>query len=240
VSRLILSTVHGEVAYRQIVLRDNGQVLRLPLTAPVNDLLGQLRSTSQGDETDIFRWVLHRYVPLFGRLGEAVERDVQETFLNAAKKATKGTIAAELAPHLERLRFAPDGSVAEIPDLAALAAWSLLEAVRRQPLELRSCPICKGRWLARPDESKYCQRVAPGQVDKDCRTLAKEKRLAGDTAYRAYRREYKRLSEASRRGAIDVPTWIAWRNENGPSKWAPFDEWKARRKRRARKGKANA
>jgi Zn-finger nucleic acid-binding protein len=145
------------------------------------------------------------------------------------RSATK--LSSELAPHLERLRFAPDGTVAEVPDLAALAAWSLLEAVRRQPLRLRSCPICRGRWLARPGESEYCQRLAPGQVTKDCRTLAKEKRLAGDTAYRAYRREYKRLSEASSRGAIDVRDLIAWRNENGPAKWAPFNEWKARRQR---------
>jgi Zn-finger nucleic acid-binding protein len=223
--------MRGEVAYRQLVLQDNGKTLRLPLTAPVNDLLGQLRPSAKAKpETDIFPWLSDRYKAL-GRLGDADRRDVQETFLRASRTATKGKLSSELAPHLERLRFAPDGTVAEVPDLAALAAWSLLEAVRRQPLRLRSCPICRGRWLARPGESKYCQRVAPGQVTKDCRTLAKEKRLAGDTAYRAYRREYKRLSEASSRGAIDVRDLIAWRNENGPAKWAPFNEWKARRQR---------
>jgi hypothetical protein len=228
--------MRGEVAYRQVILRDNGEALRLPLTAPVNDVLGQLRSTSKGDETDIFRWVLVRYTPLFGRLGDAGRRDVQEAFLRAARKATKGILGAELAPHLERIRFEADGSAVEIPDLAALAAWSLHEAVRRQALELRSCPICRGRWLARPGEPEYCQRVAPGQVSKDCRTLAKEKRLAGDTAYRAYRREYKRLSEAFSRRAISADELIGWRNENGPSKWLPFDQWKARR-RRAREEK---
>ncbi len=226
--------MQGEVAYRQIVLRDNGEVRRLPLTAPVNDVLGQLRSSAKKSEADYFPWLWDRY-QAFAGIGVAGAHEVQATFLNAAKKATKGTVAAELAPHLERLRFAPDGSLAEIPDLAALAAWSLLEAVRRQPLELRSCPNCRGRWLARPDEPEYCQRVAPGQESKDCRTLAKEKRLAGDTAYRAYRREYKRLSEAFSRRAIDPDDLFAWRRENGPSKWAPFDQWKARRRRRARK-----
>jgi hypothetical protein len=126
-------------------------VLRLPLTAPVNDLLGQLRSTAKKNEADYLPWLSVRY-KAFAGLGIASQRDVQETFLSAAKKATRGTVAAELAPHLERLRSAPDGSVVEIPDLAALAAWSLLEAVRRQPLDLRSCPICRGRWLARPGE----------------------------------------------------------------------------------------
>jgi Zn-finger nucleic acid-binding protein len=230
--------MRGEVAYRQLVLRDNGETLRLPLAAPVNDLIGQLRSSAKRSEADYLPWLSGRYAAFRG-LGEATEHDVQETFLRASRASTKGRVSSELAPHLERLRFAADGTVAEVPDFAALAAWSLLESVRRQPLELRSCPICRGRWLARPDEPKYCQRVAPGQVKKDCRTLAKEKRLAGDTAYRAYRREYKRLSEAFRRQAIDVRDLIAWRDENGPAKWVPFDEWKARRKR-ARKEKDHA
>jgi Zn-finger nucleic acid-binding protein len=219
--------MRAEVAYRQIVLRDNGEVLRLPLTAPMNDLLGQLRPSAQKNETDILPWLSVRYAALRG-LGEARGRDVQQTLLEASKAATKGKLSSELAPYLERVRFAPDGSV-DVSDLAALAAWSLLEAVRRQALELRTCPQCRGRWLARPDESKYCQRVAPGQVKMDCRTLAKEKRLAGDPAYRRYRREYKRLAEAQSRGAIDTKDLMRWREQNEPTDWLPFDDWKDQR-----------
>lgn len=223
--------MQGEVSYRQLVLRDNGETLRLPLTAPVNDLLGQLRPSAKRVETDYLPWITVRYQAFGDRcgvLGEARKRDVQQTFLKAAKEAARGYVSADVAPYLERLRFAPDGTVDDVPDFAALAAWSLLESVRRQPLELRTCPQCKGRWLARPDESQYCQRVAPGQVGKDCRTLNREKRLAGDSRYRAYRKEYKRLDEAFRRGAINVHELIAWRQQNGPAEWLPFDKWKAR------------
>jgi Zn-finger nucleic acid-binding protein len=181
-------------------------------------------SPRKPNQTDVHPWLFVRYAAFRG-LGEAGEHDVQETFLEASKSATRGKLSSELAPYLERVKFAPDGTV-NVSDLAALAAWSLLGSVRRQPLELRRCPQCRGQWLARPDESKYCQRIAPGQIRMDCRTLAKEKRLAGDPAYRRYRREYKRLAEAQSRGAIDAKDLMRWREQNGPADWLPFDEWK--------------
>jgi Zn-finger nucleic acid-binding protein len=231
--------MQGEVTYRQLVLYDNGETLRLPLTAPVNDLLGQLRPSARRSLGYLtYLSVKYQALALAARtLGDALEPDVQQTFLRAAKQATEGRVSAELAPYLERLQFAPDGTVDDVPDLSALAAWSLLEAVRRQPLELRTCPLCKGRWLARPDESKYCQRVAPGQVHKDCRTIDREKRVAGDSQYRAYRREYKRLAEAFSRGAIDARELVAWREQNSPKKWTTFDKWTARRKRAGKESK---
>jgi hypothetical protein len=211
----------GKVTYRQLVLSDNGEVLRLPLTAPVNDLLGLLR----GDETYL-AWVLVRYSAFGKPLGEGSRPEGRQAFLKAAKAATTGHVSRDIATQTERVRFAPDGT-ADVPDFTALAAWSLLEAVRRQPLKLRTCAQCKRQWLARPDESLYCQRVAPGQVRMDCRTFAKERRLAGDNAYRRYRREYKRLSEAQRRGSIEIRELVNWREQNGPADWLPFDEWKA-------------
>jgi Zn-finger nucleic acid-binding protein len=220
--------MQGRIAYRQLVLRDNGERLRLPITAPINDLVGQLRSSAH---EGYLPYLFDRYKAFGGQrgfLGDARERNVQEEFLTAAKSAVKGEVSTLIAPHLERLRFASDGSV-DVPDFAALAAWSLLEAVRRQELKLFTCPICKGKWLGAPDGPKYCQRVAPGQVSKDCRTLAYEKRLAGDKEYRRYRREYKRLTEAFRRGSLDVKDLIAWRDENGPASFTPFDEWNANR-----------
>jgi hypothetical protein len=215
--------MQGEVAYRQLVLRDNGETLRLPLAAPVNDLIGQLRPSTDG----YVAYLVDRYQPLAGPGSRPFWSDAAEgaAFLDAAQDATKGKLSSSIAPHLERLRFTDDGSVA-VPDLAALAAWSLLESVRRQRLKLFTCLNCKGKWLGTPGGSRYCQRLAPGQVSKDCRTLAYEKRVAGDKQYGRYRREYKRLTEAQRRGTLDATELMRWRDENSPASWLPFDEWK--------------
>jgi Zn-finger nucleic acid-binding protein len=104
-----------------------------------------------------------------------------------------------------------------------------MEGLRRQSLKLVTCPMCKGKWLGSPSGSRYCQRIAPDQ-SRDCRTLAKEKRQAGDRVYAAYRREYKRIQEAHRRGKVDTLDLLAWRKENGPASWAPFQSWAATRK----------
>jgi hypothetical protein len=213
----------GEVAYRQLVLRKGGEEkLRVPLAAPVNDMLGQIRPRGLPA-----LYLSERYSGVV--VGRAYgDRSVAQAFLAAARAATKGHVSGEIASHLERLRFAPDGGVADVPDFAALAAWSLLEAVRRQPLKLYTCPTCKGKWLGTADEaSKYCQRTAPDQTTKDCRTLAYERRVAGDAAYNAYRREYRRITEAQRRRSLDVLKMVQWRAANGPTSWLPFDEWKA-------------
>jgi hypothetical protein len=216
--------MHGEVAYRQLVLSEKGKERsRLPLTAPVNDLLGQLRPDPLSAV-----YLAERY-PEF--VPTSQPRAVLLAFETAARDAVKGRVSAAVAPHLERLRLAPDGTVRDVPDFAALAAWSLLESVRRQPLKLFTCPTCKGKWLGLPDGSKYCQRLAPGQVSKDCRTLDYERRLAGDSAYRGYRREYKRLSEAQRRGSLDMLELVRWRDQNGPANWLPFDQWKVQQQK---------
>jgi Zn-finger nucleic acid-binding protein len=216
--------MQGEVAYRQLVLRNNGEELRLPLTAPINDLLGQLRPSQDG----YLSYLVERYSSFshdFYGLGAD-----RTAFLEAAKSSAKGKLSAAVAPHLERVRFTPDGRV-DVPDFSALAAWSLLESVRRQSLKLIRCPNCKGQWLGAPEGSRYCQRVAPGQGSKDCRTLAYEKRVAGDKEYGRYRREYKRLTELQRRGTgtLDVVELMNWRHENSPANWLPLDEWRAKR-----------
>lgn len=111
-------------------------------------------------------------------------------FRDAAERATKGQVSAGIAPYIERLTFASDGGV-DVPDFVALCAWSLLEAVRRQPLKLFTCPTCKSPWLGAPTESKFCQRLAPDHPCKTCRELDYEHGLAGRPGYAAYRREYQ-------------------------------------------------
>jgi hypothetical protein len=221
---MIDSDMQGEVTYRQLVLRDGDEEkIRLPLVAPVNDLLGWLRPDTSG----YVSWLSNRYPGLRGLSSFSAG----QAFLAAAKKAVRGQLSADVAHYVERLRFASDGMLDDVPDFPALAAWSLLEAIRRQSLKLRTCPLCEGKWLGPPNGSDYCQRVAPGHGTKDCRTFDYERRQAGDSRYRAYRREYKRLTEQQRRGSLDVRELIRWREENGPSNWRPFDEWKARAER---------
>lgn len=219
--------MQGEVLYGQLVLRNakGDEKLRLPLTAPLNDLVGQLRP--EGGESFTL-YLYRRYTSNGVRVGAANQVAVQKDFADAILSAEKGQLAEKIAPYLATLRFAPDGTVTDVPDLPALAAWSLLESIRRRPLKLRTCPTCKGKWLGSADDSRYCQRVAPGQLSKDCRTLDYERRIAGDDAYQAYRREYKRLTEQERRGSLATRDLYRWREANNPIAWTPFDEWKAR------------
>lgn len=229
--------MRGTVEYRQLVLRRDGdEALRLPLTAPVSDLLGLSK-----DDEQYSAYLSVRYGKTFATNGRGVLADAQkkdeegnpivvDAFLHAARSAAKGQLASSVGPYVERLRFAADGDVADVPDFVALAAWSLIEAVRRQRLKLITCPTCKRPWLGSPDGPKHCQRRAPGQM-RDCRTLAKEKRLAGDSRYRSYRREYKRLEQAFRRRRVTAQELVAWRDENTVGKWERFPIWNARRQK---------
>ena len=218
----------AEIARQQIVLARGGvEVLQVPLAAPINDVLGLAVSS---EEYSV--WLVTRYGPVFGSplLEEVQGKKAQVALDLGARSAKDGRLDKELGPYLERLRFLPRDGV-EVPDLVSLAAWSLYEAMRRKPLELVLCKNCKRPWLTTPGGPKFCQRQAPGQ-SRDCRTLAKERRLAGDTKYRAYRREYKRVSEAARRGgAITALDFVHWRTDNGPAAWQPFDLWKSKRKK---------
>jgi hypothetical protein len=221
------------ITYRQVTVQSPGRPsLRLPLLAPVNDLLGL------SDETYKAGHLLGRYGETFefgrGFLGGG-DQELREAFTEAAKLAAQGRVSSRIASHLERVRFAGDGGVTDVPDLAALAAWCLVELVRRMPLKLKKCPTCHRPWLDTPGGSRYCERRAPGQA-RDCRTLAKEKRLTSDSNYRAYRREYKRLDDALRRTAITALELGDWRRENSAHGWEPFDTWKTNRSKEESNG----
>jgi hypothetical protein len=213
--------MRGEVAYRQLVLSERGEEkLRLPLLAPANDMLGWENPAGYA------AYLFQRYGQLsFPRGSLGSSQGEAADFYGAAKAATKGHVAKSIAEHLERLRFSADGALTDVPDFAALAAWSVLEAVRRQQLRLRTCPTCKRKWLSAADErSRYCQRWAPGQM-KDCRTLAHERKLAG-SGYASYRREYNRITEAHRRGSLSTKDLFAWRDDNDATNWTPYEQWK--------------
>jgi Zn-finger nucleic acid-binding protein len=212
------------ITYRQVSVEPVGRTsLRLPLLAPVNDLLGL------SDET-YMAYLFGRYSETFdlrGFLGGDGEK-LRGEFTEAAKLAAQGRISQKIASHLQRVRFAGNGGASDVPDVAALAAWCLVELIRRMPLKLKRCPTCRRPWLDTPGGSRYCERRAPGQA-RDCRTLAKEKQLTSDSNYRAYRREYKRLDDAFRRKTISAQDLVAWRAENSAHSWAPFDMRKSNR-----------
>lgn len=151
------------------------------------------------------------------------EKRDKPRFLKALPRAADGRFPSALALDLERVRYTPDG--AEVPDgdLPALAAWSLAEALRRQRVVLATCPKCNRPWVAQ-DGQEYCERPAPGH-SRNCREVAKEERFLSSPDVRAYRREYKRLHELSRRGTLSTADLNAWRQANTPSKWAPYTTW---------------
>ena len=63
-----------------------------------------------------------------------------------------------------------------------------------------------------------------------CRQLNRERTQAG-ASYQKYRREYKRVNEAWRRGTISDDLWDLWRGRNTPADWQPLEDWKRRHDR---------
>lgn len=217
----------------------------LPLPMPVNDLIG-LRAES-GYATHLFEQY-HRFWPeswwpnhpdsgtRFDGAAERVEReaavwskqDLPTHFLAAARLAESGHFSARLAPFYERVKRRPAEEPDEVEDgdLAALAAWTLGEALRLRPVSLRECPLCRVPWLASAMEaSPYCLRPYPGR-QTSCRALKKDEHFRENQG--AWRREYKRLYEQKKRGTLAERDWDAWRAGNSPDAWFPFPVWKER------------
>lgn len=95
------------------------------------------------------------------------------TLLAAATKGQDGVIDRRLGPLLERVRIVEEG-VVEVPDLAALAAWTLHNAIVRRNYELRTCEFCGHPFLA-TERSRYCRRRAQGLHKQSCQDVAKVK-----------------------------------------------------------------
>ena len=156
---------------------------------------------------------------------------VVDALENAVRNAQQGRIDIE-SPLLARSLASVDFGGGEqggagIPDddLLALAAWSLIMLVIRGRFHLVTCPICAAPWLAPDDRNPYCTRPAPGRSRRSCRDVNRERELHDEPAYALYRREYKRITESVRRGALSQDDADAWRRVNNHEMWKPFNDW---------------
>ncbi len=237
-----------------LVLGEGGKVL--PLTAPVNDLLGlrgdwlyavHLHSTYSPfwpdewitlpleiDTTDLDDHDLANEadVAQIERVAQEARelrrRKLPRQFLLACRRAEEGHLSAKLAPFLERVRRRPGDAPDEVPDgdLATLAAWALDQALRMRPLQVRECPLCKVPWLASPEQLSPYCERPYPGRHMSCRELKKDEHFR--ESQRDWRREYKRLHERRKRGTLSEADWNAWRAENSPEAWIAFEEWRKR------------
>jgi len=230
------------VSARSLVLSDTkGVVARVGLEDPVNDVLGLLRE--DGVDGGVVRhWA--RYGRFWGpitidpndtertdRILAALEAvtssQAPATFEGGARAAQRGHLDPAIAEHLAQVRYRPGSDPDELPDhdFVALTAWALDQVMRRYQFTVRKCRMCKAPWIATARAPRECERPAPGQY-RSCREEARRRRLAGKTGYGAYRREYKRIEQARRRGTVAEEDWQQWKHLNTPDSWTPFDNWK--------------
>lgn len=153
---------------------------------------------------------------------------VPALLLRAARRAERGNIVADLGPILERVTYRPGDEPDELADgdLPALAAWALVEMLRREPVRVRRCGLCRKPFLAPSEDALYCARPAPGR-SRYCRSAKRDERFAKE--HPEYRRYYKRLHERKRRGSLDPWIWELWTADNRPGEknvtWRQIEEW---------------
>ena len=140
--------------------RATGLLFREPPHAPTREQLVEHREASVKK--------LRRQIRAWRRDG------IPELFLRAAERASRGRFTAELGPHLERVRFGGASKPDEVPDLLALAAWCLDQALRQGRLELRNCAYCERPFLS-TGQARYCQRLARGSAGQTCQDVGKVK-----------------------------------------------------------------
>lgn len=199
-------------------------------TAPIDDLLGLAR---RGSEGKAYLEILERR---YGRRAvEQLEALGPPTVLRAVEVAAGAAVNKRIAlpPLLARKLAEVEISLGDVPsvlpddDLVALVAFTLLvTAIDGRDFSLVTCPKCGAPWVGPVDEPDYCLRPAPGGLARSCRVVHNEERLLDRDTYAAYRREYKRITEALRRGSISREDAVAWRDENAEDFWLPFEEWR--------------
>lgn len=238
-----------------LLLGGSGKVL--PLTAPVNDLLGiraqwpyavHLHSrysdfwpdewiripeeidTAGMDERELGATaVAEQIVTIQATAGRLRQQKLPTKLLEACRQAEHGHFSAILAPFLERVLRRPGDEPDEIPegDLPTLAAWALDQALREHTLEVRECALCKVPWLASAEQTSPYCDRPYPGRQMSCRSLKKDEHFR--ESQRDWRREYKRLHERRKRGTLSEADWNAWRAENTPDAWIAFAEWLKRR-----------
>jgi hypothetical protein len=238
-----------------LVLGDSGKPL--PLTAPINDLLGlrdewhyavHLESNYGSFWPD--EWIdlpagfdssgltdhelgTQAAAAQIDRIRDEIQalrrRKIPDRFLAACQQAEQGHLSARLAGFLERIVHRAGVEPDEVPeaDLPTLATWALDQALRQRPLELRECPLCKRPWIASPEQPSPYCDRPYPGRSMSCRGLKKDEHFR--ESQRDWRREYKRLYERRKRGTLSEADWRAWRAENDADAWFPFDEWQKRR-----------
>lgn len=97
---------------------------------------------------------LRRRVQVWRRQGTV------DSFVRATKRATQGKFTAELAPHLERVRYGGTGGPDTVQDYLALVAWAIDQVMRAGKYELSRCELCRNPFLSR-GRARYCLRLAP-------------------------------------------------------------------------------
>jgi hypothetical protein len=231
----VSSGTRVSVSYSQILTSRDGVIApSYTISAPVDDLLRLARSSSEDDNGFRAR-VEERY-------GTAAIDALRGDHLVASARAIERACSAlderrlelpsALARALRDVTFIDDRS-ATIPEnnLLALATWALIMIIQRERVRLTTCPSCNTPWLAPLDGSVFCARPAPGHT-RSCHDVQKEKELHERPEYAAYRREYKRIAAAARRGSIDRDDVNTWRTDNNSHAWKTFDDWKNVKQRR--------
>jgi hypothetical protein len=241
--------------FRQGLVLADGRTL--PLTAPVNDLIGlrvewpyavhlhssyrpfwptewisvpaELDTTGLDDHELAIEAMAAQIERIQTEASELRRRKLPAKFLAACHQAEQGHLSASLAPFLERVVHRPGEAPDEVPegDLPTLAAWALHQALRLRPLEVRECQLCKVPWLASPEQPSPYCERPYPGRSMSCRELKKDEHFR--ESQRDWRREYKRLYERRKRGTLSEADWQAWRAENNPAAWYAFDEWRKRR-----------
>jgi Family of unknown function (DUF6076) len=228
----------------------------LPLTAPVNDLIGlrgdwhyavHLHSsyhpfwpedwirlpedfdpTGHDEQELATQAAAEQIVRIEDTAIELRRHKLPTKFLAACHQAEQGHFSSSLAPFLERVLRQPPDVGDQIPeaDLPTLATWALDHALRLRPLQVRDCPLCKVPWLASPEQPSPYCERPYPGRQMSCRQLKKDEHFR--ESQRDWRREYKRLHERRKRGSLSKADWDAWRAENTPDAWIAFEEWQKR------------
>lgn len=204
----------------------------LPVTAPLDDLLGLVRAGN--DRDPYLDFLRSRY----GSQAVAqLEHEGVRAVRRAAEAAARGVVKRQLhlRPLLQRrlplVSFGIGHGPSEVPDhdLLALTAYSTVVTLwSGRDFALEDCRRCLAPWLAPIDGPHYCLRPAPGGLARSCREVNKEQQLLRRDDYGPYRRQYKRISELLRRGSISRTEAERWRSENTPEAWLSLEEWRSK------------